>query len=88
MFNQAMADSYGYIWHAHVDDGAFTAWVTQEDDGYQGTLRVQRNSDSQTILECKVGISYAAQFGPDVADVNLWEDMVVDTIDRHAEESD
>lgn len=86
MFNQAMADSYGYIWHSHVDDNAYTAWVTQEDDGYKGILRVQRNSDNEMILERTVGVSYAARFGPDIGDVNLWEEFTLNAIDNQEQE--
>lgn len=33
------------------------------------------------LMHTEVGLSYGAMFGPDVADVALWEDMVIKVID-------
>lgn len=86
-FDQTTADNFGYAWFSHVDNHTYTAWVEQEDDGYRGTLRVQRNSDDEIILETEVGIAYAARFGPDTSDVYLWQNIALAAIDKDIEQA-
>lgn len=39
-------------------------------------LLVVTDPDGKRVMESAVGLSYGAQFGPDVDDVSLWHDMI------------
>jgi hypothetical protein len=54
-----------------------------ESNEYRGVLTVRRLADDKEILREEVGLSYGARFGPDVDDVNLWGQMVINTIDHY-----
>ena len=70
-----------FAWHQTVDDGRFRCFVTQEGDGYVGTLRVEVVATNETLLETAVPIAYAARFGPDVSDVEDWQARSIAAID-------
>ena len=72
---------YTNPWDQTVDNGRFRCWVTQDEDGYSGVLHVEEVPNGIPLLEEKVGISYAARFGPDVADVSDWEAKSISAID-------
>ncbi len=49
------------------------------EDLYTGTLTI---TEGQTVLFSKeVSVSYGAVFGPDIADVQTWQNMALDFID-------
>jgi hypothetical protein len=71
-----------YAWEQTVDDGRFRCWVTQDEgEGYSGVLHVEEVANGTPILEEKVGIAYAARFGPDVDDVTTWQAKSISAID-------
>lgn len=70
-------------WEQTVDDGRFTCKVVTTDDkvAYEGDLVVTVTETGEEILRERVGISYGARFGPDVADVNVWGEKCLTVID-------
>ena len=66
------------IWESKLDE-VFDCKVERIDEG-RGKLTVIDQFD-RVLLDKEVGLSYGAMFGPDVADVALWEDMVIKVID-------
>ncbi len=52
-------------------------------DSFSGELKIFDGVDekAKVLYREKVTISYNAIFGPDVADVSLWEDKVINFID-------
>jgi hypothetical protein len=74
---------FHYAWDQTVDDGRFRCTVEQEGDGYRGTLKVVVVETGDVLLEEKVGVSYAALFGPDVLDVAEWQDKCIKVIDEY-----
>lgn len=66
------------IWESKLD-GVFDCKVERIDER-RGKLTITDQFD-RTLLNEEVGLSYGAMFGPDVADVALWEDMVIKVID-------
>ena len=72
------------IWTTTVDQGTWRARVEPiESNNYRGVLTVTRVSDDKEILREEVGLSYGAIFGPDVSDLQLWGEMVLNSIDRY-----
>jgi hypothetical protein len=75
----------GVVWLAKLDSRFLCEVVRTE--GYEGKLCVFDNERGlQCVFEEKVGLSYNAQFGPDVADTALWEDMVLNYVDNKMNE--
>ena len=66
------------IWESKLDE-MFDCKVERIDER-RGKLTVIDQFD-QILLNEEVGLSYGAMFGPDVADVALWEEMVIKVID-------
>jgi hypothetical protein len=66
------------IWESKLDE-VFDCKVERIDER-RGKLTVIDQFD-RILLDTEVGLSYGAMFGPDVADVALWEDMVIKVID-------
>lgn len=67
------------VWESTLD-GKYMAWV-ERTDAYHGVLKVALVSEPHKILqEWPVGLSYGAAFGPDVGDVAVWQDIIVDWI--------
>lgn len=66
------------IWESKLDE-VFDCKVERIDES-RGKLTVIDQFD-RILLDKEVGLSYGAVFGPDVADVALWEDMVIKVID-------
>ena len=73
----------GVVWMAKLDARFLCEVVrTGEDTERAGYLRVFDNDkDLKCVFEETVGLSYGAQFGPDVADVADWEDKVLNFVD-------
>ncbi|OGD30034.1 hypothetical protein A2833_02935 [Candidatus Azambacteria bacterium RIFCSPHIGHO2_01_FULL_44_55] len=52
-------------------------------DGYSGKLYIfDHDKNDQEIFSLDVGLSYGATFGPDVADVQEWQEKALDFIDN------
>jgi len=79
-----------YCWDQTVDDGRFRCYVEQDAEGYSGVLHVVVVDTGEVLLEKDVPVAYAARFGPDISDVNEWQDQAIAVIDawieRHAAE--
>lgn len=77
---------YDVVWENTLDNGAYQCKVVRaEGDGYSGELVVSQ--DDEVIHREVVGLSYAARFGPDVADVAEWSERVVEVVDDPAKRS-
>lgn len=68
------------VWESTLDD-IFECKVTRIDD-YKGQLTVKENVNGQILLDKEVGLSYGAQFGPDMDDVAQWQEMCVEVVDN------
>lgn len=68
-----------YIWEASLDN-RYDCKVERVED-YLGHLTVVDTETSKTMLDEDVSLMYGARFGPDVADVAFWEDMIIKAID-------
>ena len=69
------------IWEATVDNGQYRCEVNRI-DGYKGRLTVQDTVTEELILDKEVGLSYGARFGPDLMDVTMWQDMIIEAVDN------
>lgn len=67
------------IWENRLDD-KYDVFVESVEDGYKGFLVIMEGD--KELLREEVSISFAARFGPDVADVAEWEQRCVDFIDE------
>lgn len=78
------------VWNQTVDSGKFTCRVIGDEvNNYRGKLIVTVTETGKVLLEEDVGISYGAPFGPDVADVQDWQDKCIAVIDAYiAEQAD
>lgn len=73
------------IWTRTVDDETYRAVVVGiEGESHTGILTVSEIATGMTIHTQSVGLSYGAVFGPDVADVALWESITLSVIDDPA----
>ena len=68
------------VWTATVDSNTWRVDVVRKSD-YLADLQVYRVSDETMVHEEEVGLSYQAVFGPDMADVALWQDTAIAVID-------
>jgi hypothetical protein len=68
-------------------------WFARLDHRYQLEVhRIDRNrgelivfdheNNDKEIFAKEVGLSYGSIFGPDMGDINTWQDMVVDFVDN------
>lgn len=75
------------VWENTVDGNTWRCWVTRDPDSpdYRGRLRVARVSDGKVISDEPVTLAYGAVFGPDVADVDLWQSTALLAIDTQGE---
>ena len=68
------------VWWARLDD----RWQieVQRTADYLATLCVFDHADNDVLVHSEsVGLSYGAIFGPDVADVALWQDKALAYVD-------
>ena len=66
-------------------DSRFKLEVTRNEIG-GGTIRLYDTKKEYELLFKKdVDLLYGARFGPDVADVNYWQDLVVKYVDQDKE---
>jgi hypothetical protein len=73
-----------YIWESELD-GKYRCSVTRINKR-GGTLRVEDTESGKMLLEQDVGLLYGAQFGPDVEDVEKWQDICVAVVDRDSKQ--
>ena len=51
---------------------------------YAATLHIFDHNDGDKLVRTEpVGLAYEAVFGPDVADVNKWQERAIDYVDNH-----
>lgn len=67
------------VWQNRLDD-KYDVFVESKDDGYKGDL-VLKEGEKELLRE-QVTISFGARFGPDIADVAIWEDRCCEFIDN------
>lgn len=79
-----MSEDRQIVWDNTVDNGTWRVWV-ERTDNYKGVLLVERISTGERVLEEEVGLAYQAIFGPDVADVNQWQNKAIEVIDAEYE---
>lgn len=73
------------VWRAKLDN-RYLAEVHRT-GSHSGTLYIfDHDKNFKEIARWDVGLSYGAQFGPDVADVAEWEEQVSDFIDNTYEQ--
>lgn len=68
------------VWENTVDKGVWAVKVVRTAP-YKGSLSVTKVETGDRVLEEPVGISYDAPFGPDVEDLQMWMDRVIEVID-------
>lgn len=68
------------VWENSVDQGIWAVKVVRIAP-YQGKLTVTHVALDKMILETEVGLAYDAVFGPDVADVAMWQESCIEAID-------
>ena len=67
------------IWEATIDNTFKCAVVHTED--YKGQLKVTDNA-GKVLLDETVDLAFGASFGPDVDDVQAWENMCIEAVDK------
>ena len=66
------------LWEAKLDD-KYDCKVTRI-DGYTAKLTV--NWGTQSLLDEVVGLEHGAIFGPDIADVQYWQDKCIRAVNN------
>lgn len=74
----------GVAWHARLDNRYLVeVQYVKGGDGYRGTLLVFDHADGDRLVHAEpTGISYAARFGADVADVAEWQERAAEVVDN------
>jgi hypothetical protein len=73
------------VWESDVDNGTYHVSVLRRTDGtpeernYEADLVVRRGDEE--VYRARVGLSYGAVFGPDVADLDAWQEAALRIID-------
>jgi len=68
------------VWHSMLD-GHYDVRVTRTEDTHLGLLTITDTRDGQVLLEETVPLSYGAMFGPDIFDVQAWQERSLAVID-------
>lgn len=68
------------VWENSVDQGVWAVKVVRTAP-YQGKMTVTHVALDKVVLETEVGLAYDAVFGPDVADVAMWQESCIEAID-------
>lgn len=68
------------IWEAKLDETFQCAVVRTGSSSGQLTVKAD---NGKLLLDEVVALSYGAAFGPDIDDVQTWEDMCVAVVDKH-----
>ena len=83
-----MADEPGTdafpVWQSMLD-GHYDVRVTRTEDTHLGQLTITDTRDGQVLLEETVPLSYGAMFGPDILDVQAWQERGIAVIDAPPE---
>lgn len=67
--------------YENVLDGKYDLKVYRHPtDGYKGFLRLYEKE--KLLMEEETFLSYGAKFGPDIADINKWQDRCCNFIDN------
>lgn len=69
------------VWHSKLDE-RYLIEVRRTGWRAANLFIFDHNNDDKKLTQFKVRLSYGAQFGPDVADVEEWQEKVVDFIDN------
>jgi hypothetical protein len=69
-----------YIWEAELDNKYQCSVIRINKRG--GNLRVVESATGRELLNQDVGLLYGAQFGPDIDDVNKWQEICTSVVDR------
>ena len=69
-----------YVWETSLDE-RYDCKVERVEQ-YMGRLTVVDTAASVLLLEETVSLAYDAVFGPDVADVALWQEMCIKAVDN------
>jgi hypothetical protein len=75
------------IWESDLDNGKYNVEVHRLDERH-GQLVVLEAATGKEIMSEKVHLAYGAAFGPDMADVLLWQEMICSRIPDPKESSD
>lgn len=75
------ADHPQLVWRSKLDN-RYLIEVHRTDDSHGKLYVFDHNKGDQEIFSQEVGLSYGAMFGPDVADVNEWQEKVLDFVDN------
>jgi hypothetical protein len=67
------------IWSSGLDE-KYRCTVTRE-DAYSGTLRISLANTDEELTAKPVGLSYGAVVGPDMADVQEWQEFCISFVD-------
>lgn len=70
------------IYYNTIDNNTFSMRVDRLDP-YTGLLKVIHISSESVIYTGKVSLMYGAFFGPDVADVHVWQEIALQEIDKY-----
>lgn len=70
------------VWQSMLDE-VFDCRVTRTGP-YRGQLTVTDTKNAFDLIEKEVTLSYDAKFGPDIADVGLWQQLCVEAVDNRA----
>lgn len=75
------------VWWSRLDD-RWQVEVRRADDdpeydpGYRGELLIFDHTNNDRLVHSEhVGLAYGARFGPDVDDVNFWQQRTVELVD-------
>jgi hypothetical protein len=74
-----------YIWQAELDGKFHCSVVRINKRG--GNLQVVETATGRILLNQDVGLLYGARFGPDLEDVDKWQDICVAVVDRDTKSS-
>lgn len=69
----------GIVWESVLDDRYRVTVIRTAP--YRGTLRIEDREVDRILHEEEVSLSYAAMFGPDLADVARWQELAMQVID-------
>ncbi|KKQ32205.1 MAG: hypothetical protein US45_C0025G0008 [Candidatus Nomurabacteria bacterium GW2011_GWA1_37_20] len=69
------------VWRSKLDD-RYLIEAHRIDNRNGKIFAFDHNKNDQEIFSMDVGLSYGAMFGPDVADVQEWQEKVIDFIDN------
>lgn len=72
------------VWWNRLDNRFQIEVRRSDEDAYKGELIIfDHDKEDEVIHEEQVGLMYGAMFGPDMADVALWQDKSVEAVDEY-----